>query len=155
MNAAAKDQKAVNEMVAAPHEKWILIVRRRLRANDTVYDVGCSIEPAALGKNYQALLDARFVMWQPGQVGNAKPRAAPPTSPPQAPNPPIVIVPDLDPVSSWKKSVAAMTKLMGGDQSRARSWMLTDDKASRLYQRAARISALRGAPFRRVVAKDL
>lgn len=157
MNAAAKDQKAVNEMVAAPHQGWVLIARRRIQSDHQIYDVGCEVPPAALGRNFQALLDARFVGWVPSnETSRAKPprRAAPP-EPARRPNPPILIVADRDAVTSWKKSVVQMTKLTGGDRVRARDLLLADDAGSRLFLKAARIAAERGAPFRRIVPADL
>lgn len=141
--------------VMAPHDGWQLVAKKRLQASGQIYDVGCLVPVEALGKNFQSLLDARHVMWQPpGEPIRVKPRAMPAPAPP-LPNPQAVIVPDADPIKSWQKSLAAMVEKFNGDHGRARDRLLVSEAGSKLFRLATRIAAERDSIANRAVGRRI
>jgi hypothetical protein len=127
--------------IVPPQKNWRLQVCRRIQTNGKVYNVGCAIEPEALGRNFRALMDNRSVRWvPPDTVITATPQQLPePTREPPRPVVEIITV-ENDAVASWKKTYAAMIKKCGNNPALARDILMGDRTAAALYQDAMRVA---------------
>jgi len=136
-----------------PGAGWRLVAKRRFQTATQIFDVGCAVEVAQLGKNFAALLGSHFVGWVPPSTlitVKAKPLPAPPA--PAKGNPPVEIVHDADVVASWRKTVSLMTDRCGGNAARARDLLLANPVASEIYLRATRVWCVAEAKRQGVVS---
>jgi hypothetical protein len=82
------------------------------------------MQPAARGNIADKWAD--FLSWcQPFDVV--------PQAPPAKPNPKVAIVYDSDPVTSWKLTLAAMTRLCDGNEKRALDLLYGNNDACQLW----------------------
>jgi hypothetical protein len=127
-------------MAAPPSPGWRLIAKRRFQNATHVFDAGCSVEPAQLGKNFASMLTGHYVAWVPPNDATFKaPRDLPPPAPPQKPNPKVEIVHHDDVLESWRRTWRAMAEKCGGDAARAKDLLMAHDRGSELFRRATAV----------------
>jgi hypothetical protein len=140
LESKMRRSEAAVAAVIAPNPGWRLICRRQFRTATELFNAGAEISPEALGRNFRAFLENRFVEWVPPGTPitvKAQKLAAPP--PAAKPNPKVVIVHDADAVSSYRRTVKAVADAIDGDFARARILVQLDPLGSELYQRSQRI----------------
>jgi hypothetical protein len=113
-----------------PAAGFVLVAKRQLRLDGAVYPCGSVVPVAALGKNYQAMLDARFICWSPPSTQpRPSARAAPPPAPP--PSKPVpVFVDNANVYLAWCESVKATMEKNAIGEVRARE-VLQGSRAGR------------------------
>jgi hypothetical protein len=122
-----------------PHPNWRLIARRQLQADGKVFPCGAEVPVAALGRNFQQLIDSGGVRWVPPDTGikvharDLVPTPAAPTAPKA-----IEIVQHSDPVMAWRLTREARAQQLGGDYAKATDQLLANPQARDLYQIATR-----------------
>jgi hypothetical protein len=125
-----------------PPSDWLCVVQRQTRVGLQIYNRGSVMPPDAPG--IDRLVRAGFVKFQsPSTVtGNVLPVDIPTPAPPEE-KPEAVIVPDDDPVASWKQCLEITTAAFKGDAGKARDALLCDKEGGPLYERAVRVDAER------------
>lgn len=145
-----QEEKPMQSTTVPPHAGWQLVVRRQITCAGRVYPVN-SIAPATM-RNVQRMIDARFLMWSPPSDDRAVPYDLPPPAAAR-PRPDVIeIVPDRDPVTSFKKTRAKLVEACGGDVAVAMDLIAANPEAAALQKRATHEACAREAKRRGVVS---
>jgi hypothetical protein len=121
----------------------VYVVQRQLKLGGRIFDRGCEVTAAELGRNLESFLRTGSVSYLPrnrAAAGVNKPRDLPAPTPPR-PKVEVCIVHDPDPRISWRKSWAETAKRSGCDPETAKNLLFGTDRGSRLYMLATRIDA--------------
>jgi acetoacetate decarboxylase len=149
------EMQRMNEPVsiAPPSPNWQLVAKRQVTAGGKAYPCGAIVPVDALGRNLQAMLDARFLVWSPP---SNQPRAAArelPTQPKAKPHPRVEIMGDgIDAVADWKLTKQRMTERCGGNSALALDLLMSDVRARELFKIATRIATAAEAKKRKMIS---
>ncbi len=114
-------------------------VKIRFNGDGVTYNVGYEF-PAGIVEgfsNFDRLRSGHFIAQMPSLNGHATVRAQDiaPSAPP-AGNPKVLIVDDPSPLTSWRLTVEAMTRLCHGNRAKAIDLLYGHTEGARLWERA-------------------
>jgi hypothetical protein len=130
----------------------VLVCKRQFNGAGKTWPVGSVVPPRACGKNLQAMLDSRQVIWTSTRPPHpAKPRVlSKPVA--QAPVPRALIVPDSDPVESFRLTAEAALRVHDGNQGKAWDALMAERDIRDLYRLACSMACAREAKLRGVAS---
>jgi hypothetical protein len=99
----------------------------------------------------QALLGSGYVAWAPPGSARTQPRDLPTPGAPK-PKPVVQIVEDRDPVTSWKLTKEAMTRLCDGNAAQAEDLLMMNPAARDLYRLAVKLACAAEAKRRNLIS---